>query len=43
MDLEPSGMAASDSFLQPDRKTTRLKGGKRIQHNVHRIGVAGEI
>ena len=43
MDLELGGMAASDSFLQPDRKITRLKRGKRIQHNVHRIGVAGEI
>ena len=37
------GMAASDSFLQPERKITRRKRGKRIQHNVHRIGVAGEI
>jgi hypothetical protein len=37
------GMAASDSFLQPDRIITRRKRGKRIQHNVHRIGVAGEI
>jgi len=37
------GMAASDSFLQPDRKITRRKRAKRIQHNVHRIGVAGEI
>ena len=35
-------MAASDSFLQPDRKIRR-KRGKRIQHNVHRIGVAVEI
>ena len=43
MDLELGDMAASDSFLQPDRKITRLKRGKRIQHNVHRIGVAGEI
>ena len=42
------GMAASRGFLQPDRKITRRKRGKRIQpnvhrHNVHRIGVAGEI
>jgi hypothetical protein len=37
------GTAASDSFLQPDREITRHKRGKRIQHNVHRIGVAGEI
>jgi hypothetical protein len=36
-------MAASDSFLQPDRKITRRKRSKRIQHNVHRIGVAVEI
>jgi hypothetical protein len=35
-------MAASDSFLQPGR-ITRRKRGKRIQNNVHRIDVAGEI
>jgi hypothetical protein len=36
-------MAASDSFLQPERKITRRKRDKRIQLIVHRIGVAGEI
>jgi hypothetical protein len=35
--LRPGG------FLQPDRKITRRKRRKRIQRNVHRIGVAGEI
>jgi hypothetical protein len=37
------GMAASGGFLKPDRKITRRKRGKRIQYNVHRIGVAGEF
>jgi hypothetical protein len=36
-------MAASRGVLQHYRKITRRKRGKRIQHNVHRIGVAGEI
>jgi hypothetical protein len=37
------GMVASAGFLQPDGKITRRKRRKRIRHNVHRIGVAGEI
>jgi hypothetical protein len=41
--LQARWMAASESFPQPDRIITRRKRGKRIQHNVHRIGVAGEI